>query len=169
MTLDDLVVVDLDGNVVAGTGRPRRRRACTSPRFAAYPEVGGVVHCHATHASMYAVAHRPIPAAIDEFVVYIGGDVPVGDYQPSGSDGAVGRGRQATSPTARPCSWPTTGWWPSASRSTTRCTPPLVVEHNAQIMWGAQQLGGVVRLPHKDVKDFTGVYRYVREQTWMPA
>ncbi len=43
----------------------------------------------------------------------------------------------------------------------------LVVEHNARIMWGAQQLGGVVALPHKTIRDFTGVYGYVRGQTWV--
>ena len=37
------------------------------------------MHSHARHASMFAVAHRPIPAAIDEFVVYVGGDVPAMD------------------------------------------------------------------------------------------
>ena len=86
MTLDDLVVVDLAGNVVAGTRSATSEKGVHLATFAAYPEVGGVVHCHAIHASMYAVSHRPIPAAIDEFVVYIGGDVPVGEYQPSGSD-----------------------------------------------------------------------------------
>ena len=42
MTLDDLVVVDLDGNVVEGDARPDvARRRCTSRATRAYPEVGG--------------------------------------------------------------------------------------------------------------------------------
>ena len=86
MTLDDLVVVDLEGNVVSGTRSATSEKGVHLAAFAAFPEVGGVVHCHAVHASMYAVSHRPIPAAIDDFVVYIGGDVPVGAYHPSGSD-----------------------------------------------------------------------------------
>ncbi len=44
----------------------------------------------------------------------------------------------------------------------------LVVEHNAQIFWGAKLLGGVVELSEKDQRNFTGVYNYIREYTWMP-
>ena len=41
----------------------------------------------------------------------------------------------------------------------------LVVEHTARIMFGAQILGGVVPLPDKIVRDFTGIYSYIRS-TW---
>jgi L-fuculose-phosphate aldolase len=44
----------------------------------------------------------------------------------------------------------------------------LVVEHNAQIMWGARMLGGVVPLPDQTLKNFTGVYTFVRDYTWAP-
>jgi ribulose-5-phosphate 4-epimerase/fuculose-1-phosphate aldolase len=42
----------------------------------------------------------------------------------------------------------------------------LVVEHNAQIMWGAEALGGVVPLPEKAVTDFTNIYAFVRGEMW---
>jgi ribulose-5-phosphate 4-epimerase/fuculose-1-phosphate aldolase len=45
----------------------------------------------------------------------------------------------------------------------------LVVEHNAKIMWGGHLLGGIVDLPDKTVRDFTNVYKYVRDETWNPA
>ena len=125
------------------------------------------MHCHAGPRLDVRGVAPPIPAAIDEFVVYIGGDVPVGDYQPLGQRRASAPRSPRTSATVRRCSWPTTASSPSASRSTMRCTRPLVVEHNAKIMWGAQQLGGVVALPDKTIRNFTGVYGYVRGQTWV--
>ncbi len=40
----------------------------------------------------------------------------------------------------------------------------FVVEHNAQIFWGAKLLGGVVELPEKAQRNFTGVYDYIRRE-----
>jgi L-fuculose-phosphate aldolase len=166
MTLDDLVVVDLDGNVVSGTRSATSEKGVHLAAFAAYPEVGGVVHCHAVHASMFAVAHRPIPAAIDEFVVYIGGDVPCGEYQPSGSDALpieVAKHLHDRSAVLMA----NHGLVTIGKSVDDALHSALVVEHNAKIMWGAQQLGGVVGLPHKTIRDFTGVYQYIRGQTWV--
>ena len=167
MTLDDLVVVDLDGDVVAGTRSATSEKGVHLATFAAYPEVGGVVHCHAAHASMYAVSHRPIPAAIDEFVVYIGGDVPCGEYHPSGSDllsAEVARHLHDRSAVLMA----NHGLVTIGKSVDDALHSAMVVEHNAKIMFGAQQLGGVVGLPHKAVRDFTGVYGYIRGQTWNP-
>ena len=42
MTLDDLVVTDLDGNVVEGTRGPTSEKALHLSCFRKYPEIGGV-------------------------------------------------------------------------------------------------------------------------------
>ena len=41
-----------------------------------------------------------------------------------------------------------------------------VVEHNAQIMWGAAALGGIVPIPEKAQKNFAGVYDFIRHNMW---
>ena len=41
-----------------------------------YPEINATMHCHAKHCTMFALTRQPIPAVIEEFVVYVGGDVP---------------------------------------------------------------------------------------------
>jgi len=168
MALDDLVVVDLDGEVVAGERPPTSEKAVHLATLAAHPEVGAVVHCHALHASMYAVAHQPIPAAVDEFVVYIGGDVPVGDYHPSGSEGLSAE--VARHLAERSAMLMANHGMVSIGRSVTDAVhSALVVEHNAHITWGAHQLGGVVGLPPDAQASFQRVYRYLRDTTWMPA
>jgi L-fuculose-phosphate aldolase len=166
MTIDDLVQVTLDGEVVAGERSPTSEKAVHLNAFAAYPEVGGVVHCHARYASMFAVSHQPIPAAIDEFVVYIGGDVPVCDYHASGSDGL---GPEVASKLAdRSAALMANHGLVTIGKSVDEALhSALVVEHNAHIFWGAKLLGGVVDLPDKPIRDFTNVYRYIRDQTWM--
>jgi L-fuculose-phosphate aldolase len=42
----------------------------------------------------------------------------------------------------------------------------LVVEHNAEIVWGARLLGTVAELPERARSDFAGVYDFVRQHTW---
>src|SRR5437764_12318186 len=86
MTLEDLVVTDPDGNVVEGTRGPTSEKAlhCTTLRL--HDDVGAVIHSHAKFASMFAVVRQPIPAVIEEFQVYVGGDVPVAEYKETGSD-----------------------------------------------------------------------------------
>ena len=60
MTLDDMVVVDLDGRVVAG-GRPSTDTPTHLALYRAFPELGGVVHTHSTWATAWAQAEREIP------------------------------------------------------------------------------------------------------------
>jgi L-fuculose-phosphate aldolase len=165
MTLDDLVVVDLDGHVVAGERSPTSEKGVHLAALAAHPEAGAVVHCHAKHASMFAVARQPIPAAIDEFVIYIGGDVPVCEYHQSGSDPLAAAVAAALAD--RSAALMANHGLVTIGKSVDDALhSALVVEHNAEIMWGARLLGAVAELPDQARTDFTGVYDFVRHHTW---
>ncbi len=59
-TAADMVVVDLDGAVVEG-GRPSTDTPTHLALYAAFPELGGIVHTHSTYATAWAQAERPIP------------------------------------------------------------------------------------------------------------
>ena len=165
MELADLVQLTLDGDIVAGERAPTSEKALHLATMAAHPEVGGVVHCHARYASMFAVAHQPIPSAIDEFVTYIGGDVPVCEYHESGHDSL---GTEVASKLGdRSAALMANHGLVAVGKSVDDALhSALVVEHNAQIMWGAKMLGGVVPLPEHAVKNFTGVYTFIREYMW---
>jgi L-fuculose-phosphate aldolase len=168
MTIDDLVVIDPSGEVLEGHRSPTSEKALHLECYARYPEVGGVVHCHAKHASMFAVAHRPIPAGVDEFVIYIGGDVPCAEYRQSGTDELATE--VAAHLTDRSAALMANHGLLCIGKNVAdalhSCT---VVEHNAQIMWGAEAFGGVKALPEKAVTDFTGVYGFVRSEMWKPG
>ncbi len=162
---DDLVVVDLDGEVLEGDRSPTSEKALHLECYRTLPDVRGVVHCHARYSSMFAVAQRPIPAGIDEFVIYIGGDVPCAPYRQSGtaelaSELAALLQDRSAALMANHGMVCIGGSVDDAMHST------LVVEHNAQIMWGAEALGGVRPLPDKAITDFRGVYEFVRSQMW---
>ena len=164
ITAGGLAVVDLDGDLVAG-GRPSTEKAMHLACYRAFPEVGGVVHCHPQYGSMFALAHQPIPALIEEVIVYVGGDVPVADYRTTGSDDLAeevvrhlaDRSAVLMANHGLLC----VGRSPADALHTAQ-----VVEHTAHIVWGARQLGEPVALPAQVVADFEGVYRYVRSETW---
>jgi L-ribulose-5-phosphate 4-epimerase len=61
LSADDLVVVDLDANVVAGERRPSSDTLTHLALYRAFREIGGVVHTHSRWATSWAQAEREIP------------------------------------------------------------------------------------------------------------
>jgi L-ribulose-5-phosphate 4-epimerase len=61
MTVADIVLVDLDGNVVEGELRPSTDTPTHLELYRAYERIGGIVHTHSPWASAWAQAEREIP------------------------------------------------------------------------------------------------------------
>lgn len=61
MKPEDMVVVDLNGNVVEGNLKPSSDTPTHLAIYRAWPEVGGVVHTHSTFATAWAQAGLDIP------------------------------------------------------------------------------------------------------------
>ena len=60
---EDMVVVDLDGNVVEGSLRPSSDTPTHLALYRAFEGIGGVVHTHSTYATAWAQAGLDIPLA----------------------------------------------------------------------------------------------------------
>ena len=75
----DIVVVDLEGKVVAGTLRPSSDLATHLILYRAFPEIGGVVHTHSRNATVWAQASREIPCFGTTHADYFYGPIPVTD------------------------------------------------------------------------------------------
>jgi L-ribulose-5-phosphate 4-epimerase len=61
LTAGDIVIVDLDGNVVAGERRPSTDTPTHLALYRAFDGIGGIVHTHSTWATAWAQALREIP------------------------------------------------------------------------------------------------------------
>lgn len=61
MKPEDMVVVDLKGNVVEGKLKPSSDTPTHLVLYRAFPETGGVVHTHSTYATAWAQAGLDIP------------------------------------------------------------------------------------------------------------
>ena len=76
MKADDMVVVDLEGNVVEGRYRPSSDTATHLALYRRYLSLGGVVHTHSTHATAWAQAGLAIPSLGTTHADYFFGDIP---------------------------------------------------------------------------------------------
>lgn len=61
MKAEDMVVLDLDGNIVEGNMRPSSDTPTHLELYRSFPEIGGIVHTHSTYATAWAQAGLDLP------------------------------------------------------------------------------------------------------------
>ncbi len=74
---EQMVLVDLDGEIVEGTLRPSSDTPTHRRLFLGFPTIGGVVHTHSSCATAFAQAGRAIPIFGTTHADYFNGDIPV--------------------------------------------------------------------------------------------
>ena len=162
MTVDDLVIVDLDGAVLTGERSPTTEKDLHLGTLRRYPEIGAVIHTHAVHATMFALAHEPIPAVIEEVVVYLGGEVPCCDYKGTGT-AELGEEVAARLVDRGAALLANHGLVTCASTPAKALHNAALAERTARIVWGARSMGATIHpLPDKVNTDMAAVYEFVR-------
>lgn len=74
---DDIVVLDLDGEVVEGRLRPSSDTPTHLELYRQFKEIGGVTHTHSRYATMWAQSYRDLPCLGTTHADYFYGSVPV--------------------------------------------------------------------------------------------
>lgn len=160
MVLEDLVVTDLYGNVLDGHRTPTTEKSLHLACLRKYADIGAVMHCHAMFATMFAIVRQPIPCVIEEFDVYVGGEVPVAEYRLTGSEELAEE---------------VSGWLRNKGAvlmanhgllcvgkdSQDVLKVAKLVERTARIVWGARLLGDIVPLPDSTLEQFAPLYSIV--------
>jgi glutamate-1-semialdehyde 2,1-aminomutase len=82
---EDICVVDLAGQVRAGTSAPSVETSAHLGVYARRPDVNAVIHTHQPYASAFTLIGRSIPALFDEQVANLGHEVKLVGYGISGS------------------------------------------------------------------------------------
>lgn len=158
MTIDDLVVTDIDGNVLEGERTPTTEKSLHLACLRKHQNIGAVMHCHAMFATMFAIVRQPIPCVIEEFDVYVGGDVPVAEYKMTGSDALA----------EEVSNWVEDKGAVLMANHGLLCVgkDPVdvlkvakLVERTAKIIWGARLLGEPVPLPNATLEQFAPLYK----------
>lgn len=79
LTPDDMVVVDLNGNVVEGKLNPSSDTPTHTVLYNKFPNIGGIVHTHSPWAVAFASAGVDVPALNTTHADTFYGPVPVSD------------------------------------------------------------------------------------------
>ncbi|KJS18930.1 MAG: aldolase [Clostridiaceae bacterium BRH_c20a] len=77
---NDLVLIDLDGNILEGHRKPSSEMPLHLAFYQHRSDITAVVHTHSIYASAYSVARKPIPPLIEDMAQVIGGSVEVAPY-----------------------------------------------------------------------------------------
>ena len=76
MKAEQMVVIDMDGNVLEGTLKPSSDTATHLELYKAFPEIGGVVHTHSTYATAWAQAGCDLPNIGTTHADYFSQEIP---------------------------------------------------------------------------------------------
>lgn len=160
---EDVVVLDLEGNIINGIRKPSIEVPLHLSIYKARKDVKAIVHTHSAYATAMAVARKEIPGAIEDLVQIVGGNVRVNEYALPGTEqlgintikalegrnavllanhGVVGVGRDLDE-ALKVCQ---------------------VVEKSAQIILFAQLMGGAVELSEGDINEMRNFYLEVYGQ-----
>jgi len=161
MTLDDLVVCDLDGKVLEGHRSPTTEHALHLGALRMHTDIHATMHCHAKHCTMFAVTRQPIPAVIEEFVVYVGGDVECADYQTTGTE-ELGEEVARRVGDRAAVLMANHGLFAVGKDPKQVLHTAHLVERTAEIVWGARLMGEIVPIPQAVNEQFQGYYRFGR-------
>ncbi|MDL2206366.1 L-ribulose-5-phosphate 4-epimerase [Eubacteriales bacterium OttesenSCG-928-N13] len=77
MRADQMVVVDMQGNVVEGELNPSSDTPTHVELYNRFPALGGIVHTHSTHATSFAQAELEVPCYGTTHADYFYGSVPL--------------------------------------------------------------------------------------------
>jgi L-fuculose-phosphate aldolase len=85
LTPDDICMVDLEGNQIAGAKKATSEILLHLEIYKEVPEARGVVHCHPPHATAYAITGQVPPnLVIPEFEIFVG-KVAISPYETPGT------------------------------------------------------------------------------------
>lgn len=77
LTVDDIMVLDMDGDVMDGRLRPSSDTPTHLELYRAFSSIGGIVHTHSVYATMFAQACCEIPCLGTTHADHFNGPVPV--------------------------------------------------------------------------------------------
>lgn len=79
MTVDDVMIIDLEGNILEGPHKPSSEWRMHAAVYRAQDSVNAIVHTHSPYATAFAINNMKIPPVLYEMVYFLGGDIPVAE------------------------------------------------------------------------------------------
>ncbi len=168
VTPERVLLVDGSGNLIEGQGRVSSEWRMHQKVYERRPEIGGVVHTHAPHATAFAVAGIALDLPVLPELIYGLGGIPLVPYYLPGS-GELYDGIDPYVSGSDALLLKNHGMVTYAADLWGAYYHHESVEHAARVQWLAQQLGGVDSLTRaqvaqlKQARDAAGI-----ESPWSP-
>ena len=83
---NDIVVIDLKGNVIEGIRRPSKESDGNLYIYNNMPDVKAIIHTHQVYATAVSLVGDTLPAILTTQASAVGGEVKVTPYAPAGSE-----------------------------------------------------------------------------------
>ena len=91
---EDIVILDLDGNIVEGNRKPSSEHALHATIYKLHPDARGVVHAHSTYCTTFACLKKPIEAVHYLLAGAQTYRIPCADYATYGTEELAEKVRQ---------------------------------------------------------------------------
>ena len=85
MEPEDILLLDMDGEVVSGERNPSSEKKMHMEIYKKRENVKAIIHTHSKYASALASLEISIPAILDELVNFLGGEIETAKYSIPGS------------------------------------------------------------------------------------
>lgn len=165
LTPENMVVVDLDGQIVEGAYKASSDTASHCYIYRHMPAVNGIVHTHSRFATAFATHGRPIPCITTAMGDEFGGDIPCGGFALIGGE-AIGQVVVATLTGSRSpaCLLQSHGVFTIGPTAEKAVKAAVMTEDNAAIAWASLLLGPPLTIDPSDIDKLYDRYQHVYGQ-----
>ena len=148
--LEDIVIVDLEGNIIDGSKKPSIEMVLHLEIYKNRDDVNAIVHTHSEYCTALAIARKGIPAAAEDLVQIAGGNIRVTKYCLPGSL-ELGIETVTALKDRNAVILANHGCLAAAKDLKEAFKVALIVEKSAKATIFAQLMGGVVELSQHDI------------------
>lgn len=163
----DLLVIDAEGSLVEGEGRPSSETPLHLAIYSRFPQAGAVVHAHPPAATALAIGHRPLAVEAVPEALFALGAVPLVPYLPPTSP-ALGEAVAAALAEGDGCLLLNHGAVTIGRTVAEALSKMEVLEAVADVTLRAALAGPVTPLPPAEVERLRAIWRRGRERTAPP-
>ena len=165
LTPQNMVVVDIDGNLVEGDHKASSDSASHCYIYRNMPDVYGVVHTHSRYATAFAVIGRSIPCHTTAMGDEFGGEIPCGGFALVGGEEIGQRVVEALDGSRSPsCLLVNHGIFAVGASAEKAVKAAVMTEDNAAVMFLAYQLGEPLPITQEDIDSLYDRYQNVYGQ-----
>ena len=165
LTAETMVVVDLEGQLVAGDYKASSDTASHCYMYRHMPEVNGIVHTHSRYATAFATHGRSIPCITTAMGDEFGGEIPCGGFALIGGD-AIGQVVVDTLKGSRSpaCLLQSHGVFTTGPTAEKAVKAAVMTEDNAAIAWASLMMGDPLTIDSSDIDKLYDRYQNVYGQ-----